>query len=466
MKRIFTTPDSIRNFSGRRQFPRQQARQQKGSIMLLTVVTIMGMIGTLALAIDLGFLFSSRTQLQNGVNAATLAAGAGLRLAIEDDPGAPQQAELAKALAVRYGALNQLRRFSDPDPKSNDPNRNDIVIDPGNVIVDTATPNDIPTVRVRAIVPIPTIFAGIFGLDSVDLGARAKASLLPVDGGTGTIGTAGDRRGGCWRPLFLPDTFYDSANMVKIVGDNTLGSPRLPNQPGDYYRSRFAAGARDTFPFVDPVSISGFVTGLRDTQLRVEVGQQTIMGQGAGVGEDLVTFRRDYYFIANFSALPSVKINDRTVYDQASFGYCGEIRVGDEIPVFPINNPAKRDEARRGLLEMHEHTLNGDRIELTEETMFRYVKSAGFPVENSHGAIIPVLLYDPMLANNLNGVTRLRVTNIGLFFLKEVTVDGDLKGYFVREILAGGTPIESANLGSESANFKRRWLPMSVQLLN
>jgi len=446
MKRIRALPDPTRDFSRRRQFQ----RQQRGAIMLLLTVVILGLIGMMALSIDLGFLFSRSALLQNGINAAALAAGAGLRVTVEADPGAPEQKNIALAFARRYAGENQ----------------SDIDIEPEDVIIDVV--NDLPTVQVKTSTPAPMFFAGLFGFDSIDMNATATASLLPVDGGTGTIGTTGVRHGGCWRPLFLPDTFYDSSNRAQIVGDNTFGTTRLPNQPGDYYHSRFAAGARNTFPFVDPVAgAPSLVTGLRDTQLSAEATQgQTIMGYGAGSGEDPITFRRDFYFIANFSGLPSVKVNDRTVRDQASFGYCGKIRVGDEIPVYPINNPVRRDEARLGLLDLQANTINGDRIEVVEESMFRYVKSASYPVPNTHGAIIPVLFYDPMLANNVNGITTLRVTNIGLFFLKEITVDSDLKGYFVREIIAGGTPIDPINLDNRNDDsFRRRWLPMSVQLL-
>ena len=41
-------------------------------------------------------------------------------------------------------------------------------------------------------------------------------------------------------------------------------------------------------------------------------------------------------------------------------------------------------------------------------------------------------------------VAQLKITNIGLFFLEEVRDDGTLRGFFVREIISGGTPIEPA----------------------
>jgi hypothetical protein len=112
----------------------------------------------------------------------------------------------------------------------------------------------------------------------------------------------------------------------------------------------------------------------------------------------------------------------------------------------------------------------GDFIEPDPERLFRYVQSAGYRVPNTHPLILPVLLYNPMIWRieaDGEAATELVVTNFGLFFLKEVTLQGDLVGYFVREIIAGGIPIAPGNMSGDSASpeFKRRYLPMSVQLI-
>lgn len=453
MNRIFTRPGSIRNF---------YRRQQKGSIMVLTTLLIMGMIGMLALAIDLGFLFSARNQLQNGIDAATLAAGAGLRVTMEDDPAAPQQKLLAQQLAIQYAGYNQVRTKSDPDPNGNQPNENNIQLDKiGKVTVDTS--GDLPRAQVDAVLKTPLLFAGIFGFNSIDMGATAKASLLPVDGGNGTIGAGTAIGGGCWRPLFVPDTFFDINNVPLRVGAVISGIPRVPSQDGDYYRSRFAAGARNTYPFVDSITgVGSSVTSLRDTQLKADIGVKTIMG------EDIV-LDPNYYFIADFSALPRATFDVLSVGDLANFGYCGKIRVGDNIPVYPIKDLAKKDEVRTGLLALQYRTIGVDSIDVTAEALFRYVTSSSYPGPNTHGAIIPVLFYNPIIWKDpgaVDATTTLTVTNIGLFFMRNVRPTGELEGYFVREIISGGTPIDATNMTSDSdPSFKRSWLPMSVQLL-
>jgi Flp pilus assembly protein TadG len=456
MKRIFASSNS-----GRR-----QPNHQRGSIMVLTSVTIMGMIGLLALSIDLGFLFSVKTQFENGVNAGALAGGAGLRVAIEPDPTAPQQTLVVQSLAVQYAGLNRVNRYPgviDTTPGQDGGEElnpaNQLNINPADVTVVTNT--DIPQVKITTTLEAPLFFAGIFGFNNMNIGNTTVASLLPVDGGTGTI-IGGAKGAGCWRPLFLPDTFYDSSYQPIRVGTDVGGIPRMPNQSGDYYRSRFAAGSRNLFPFVDSVSGTGAeVTGIRDTQLQNEIGTKTIMGQ-------YITLDHNYFFVPNLSGLPPVTSDAYTTQDFANFGYCGKIRIGDEIPVYAFDNLSVRDEVRLGLIALKSRTLDGDFLDANLETQFRYVKSASYPVPNSHGAIIPILFYNPIPWRDpatAKSATILKVTNFGLFFMKDVLSNGDISGFFVREIISGGTPIASTNMETDSAGFKRHWLPMSVQLL-
>lgn len=456
MKGIFTSHNPVRNST---------RRQQRGTIMALTSVLILGMIGMLALAVDLGFLFSARNQFQNGIDAASLAAGTALRVTIEAEAAATEQTRIAQELAVQFAGFNQVRRYGDPDPNSNQPNANNIVLAAGDVTVDTG--GDLPRVRINTALQTPLLFAGIFGLNSINMGAASTASLLPVDGGTGAMGSGTSLGGGCWRPLFLPDTFYDSSLRPVVVGTDVGGEPRLPNQSGDYYRSRFAAGARNGFPFIDALGSPGVsVTSLRDTPLQSEMGTKTIMGQE-------VTFSHNYFFIANLSGLPRVTFDVLSAGDTANFGYCGQIRVGDDIPVYPLTDAVVYDQVRNGLLALKLRTFDSDPNDPGAEAQFRYVKSASSPGPNTHGAIIAVLFYNPMVWKDAAGAgstTSLKVTNFGLFFLKDVKPNGDISGFFVREIIAGGTPIEatniSADVGSEPIwSFRQRWLPMSVQLL-
>ena len=436
-----------------------RARHQRGAIMVLTAVMISGLLGIMALSIDLGFVFSMRTQYQNGIDAAALGAGSALRTTIEDDPTAPKQLALAKAQAIQFASFNEVRRYADPADSSL-PNANSIVIADSAVTVNTS--GDLPTVTVDSRIEVPTLFAGIVGFYNMQVGARATASVFPVDGGTGAMGSGTATGGGCWRPIMLPDTFYDSSLVPHYLYENLgEGIFREPNQTGDYYRSRFAAGARRTAPFVDlrrAIGPSETVTGLRDTQQVSDIGTRTIMGQN-------VKFRWDSYFVADFSGFPRTTFDALGVSEWANFGYCGQIRIGDEIPVYPRSDPVRAEQVRSGLIALLSRTIDFDPPFPIEEGMYHYVTSNSFPGPNTHSAIIPVLFYNPFQYQE--NPTRLRVTNIGLFLLKQVDADGGLSGYFVREIIGGGTPISSTNFqGDSGESFKKTWLPMSVQLLN
>ena len=420
---------------------------------MLTVIVITGLIGILALSVDVGFIFSFRTQYQNGIEAAALAGASGLRVAIEDGGSMPQQEGIVKELAVRYAGLNQVRRYSEAS-------RNFIELNPGNVKVDIDDQDQrFPTVTVNSTLNAPTFFGGAFGFNGINVNAASTASLFPVDGGTGTIGA-------CWRPIFLPDSFYDQNGRVHYVGDETRAPLSRKPGDGDYYRSRFAIGARLIGPFIDGAANSQSpVTGLRDTEDQLEIGQRTIMGLD-------LSFRRDSYFVADFSNLPRASIAAITTQNLGENGHCGQIgvydpldpnNVGNELPVYQPTNDQAYNDLRRGLENLR--ARNQDSIDDGLRLSYRYIKSNNYQDPNSHGLIIPVLLFDPFLAGTNPG--RLRVTNIGLFFLDRVTPEGTLQGFFVREIMSGGTAIARDNfsLVDQANAFRRRWLPMSVRLL-
>ncbi|MBL8172043.1 MAG: hypothetical protein JNJ50_28050 [Acidobacteria bacterium] len=456
MKRIFAKLALSQNAARALTRPR---RRQRGTIMLLTAVLMTSMIGMLALSIDLGFTFSARGQLQNGIDAAALAGAAGLRATIESGGGsAPHQTGVVQQMAIQFASFNSVRRYTEPDPEAGLPSPNTINITNGDV--ELQTNGDLPRVKVVGRVPVPAVFAGVFGLSTFNISATATASLFPVDGGTGTLGQGTSIGGGCWRPLMLPDTFFDSAENVTVVSVAEDGSIRKPDQSGDYYRSRFAAGARSAYPFVDSVTgVGSWVTGLRDTQDQSEIGLRTIMGMP-------VTFKREVYRVADLGALPRVTFDQLSVDQLARFGYCGQVRVGDRIQVFDRTDFAAYDKLRSGLQNLKYFTLDNDAIDSSLLSIYHYVKSASYPGVNTHGAILPVLFFNPLELTRNEGATELVVTNFGLFFMQDIQNDGTIRGVFVREVIAGGTPINTANFANDSNfSFRKTWLPMSVQLL-
>src|SRR5262249_39021659 len=148
---------------------------EHGTVMLLTAVVLVAMLGMLALSIDLGFLYSARTQLQNGLDAAALAGAINLRTTIEaSSVAAPARDQLVKDAATQFAFANKVRRYTEKDPQEDpDDPINKIKLNDGEVTVeDLAGVKDIKIspvpdtqlVRVHHTVEVPMFFAGLFGL--------------------------------------------------------------------------------------------------------------------------------------------------------------------------------------------------------------------------------------------------------------------------------------------------------------
>ena len=74
-------------------------RRERGTIILLAAVTIVVIVGMLALAVDLGYLMSGKGQLQNALDATALAAVQGPHAAIEPPGIHIQQSTLVRSIA-------------------------------------------------------------------------------------------------------------------------------------------------------------------------------------------------------------------------------------------------------------------------------------------------------------------------------------------------------------------------------
>lgn len=419
---------------------------QRGTVMLLTVVVLIAMLGMLALAIDLGFLLSARTQVQNAMDSAALAGAVNLRTTIEQGINpAPERDRLVKDAAKRFAGFNQVNVSSNVEA-------NKVELNDGDISIDRVTGLDeTQQVVVRTTKSVPLFFGELFGFASINVSAGAIASIAPVDGGTGGLSQ-------CWRPLLLPDTFFDASNNVHWIGDDTHPTAPKP-EVGDYYRSRFAVGNRNNLPFVDTRGgDGGWVTGLRDAQVMDDLTQnKTVMGTA-------VKFALSGYFIPNFTDLPRTTFDVLPLLFQASRGFCGRLRVGDEVSVYSPANAQAYTDVARGLQQVI--LENADEPNASEKALYRYITTRDYQ-PNTHPRIIPVLFFNPFELLNRDSVTRVRITNIGLMYLERVDATGEnLTGFFVRETLADGTAIERGNLSSDSfPRFRRSWLPSAPRLV-
>ena len=435
-------------------------REERGSVLLITSVTVLVLIGMVALSIDLGYVLSGRGQLKNGIDSAALAGAAGLRSAIEA-PGVHTEKveENIKPLAIQLAAENEVRRFAPvetPDrvtyPDGLKPNpANKIQLSRNDIqhIANTEPPQVVVTHSLKD--GMGTIFADIFGFSSIGLSAAATASLVPVEGGAGMIS-------GCWRPLLLPDTYFDQFNDVWVIGNGAEGqrpSPAFPTT-GDYYRSRFAGSAYSGSPYVEAVTGSTpreLITSLRDAKdtsfLKVNNGKNLI-GQR-------VAFAPGSYRVIDF-ANSAEKVPGGLESDPNYLirnGFCRTFKVGDLVTVYPFAEGSPLYQTFYTTLS--DFASNNDIL----RSCSYCVKSSNYSAPNTHPRIIPVLLCSPfeMVDQTRKTQTQYRVTNFGAFFL-ESAVGGVLKGYFVREIVVGGVPLAAGNNVADSS-----LLPASVRLV-
>ncbi len=440
----------------------KQRAAERGTILLMATVTILVVVGMLALSVDVGYLMNGRGQMQNIVDASALAGAQGLRTAIEPAGPPTQQNQIVRKLAKDFALFNPMRRADGVSGLVLDDIK-DIRIE---------YPTDYPIQPARVIVKhrtaLPTIFGNVFGIPSMDVSAVAIASTSVADGGTGFVS-------GCWRPILIPDTFYDLNDDPWAVSgpanfSDGTSSPSRPGTPeasqsGDYYVSRFASfnaesTRNQTTNFRQSVTTGtpvGAATGIRDAH---NLGELKVSGGKNLIGQR-IRLRKDDWRIVNFERSEITGDFPTNPIEQINRGCCAQIRVGQLVQVLTpdIENSGIY------LNFIHQLQLYFDSFAATGDLMtnagnqYKFAQTQNYPTPNANPRVIPVLMCSPIQFASRN-TPQFYVTNIGAFFLEQVGTDGSITGAFVREMVAGGTPLEPQN---EVPNMAL--LPVSVHLV-
>jgi hypothetical protein len=148
--------------------------------VLLVAIGMTAMLSVVALAVDLGMLFTARGEAQRVADAAALAGAAGF---IEEPMNPePRARELALEFAVQNSVRDEFMVLQDED-----------------VVVDLGARRVSVTVRRAADRgnAVGTWFARVFGVDEVDVGATATAEAAPAGAAT------------CLMPFTIPDAWDD-----------------------------------------------------------------------------------------------------------------------------------------------------------------------------------------------------------------------------------------------------------------
>ncbi len=155
-----------------------ERKNQQGYVLVTTAVAIFALLGFVALAIDVGYLYSKRTNYQRAADAAALAGA----FTYVVDTASPQPATAiaqAQAIAASNPAMGA-------------------AITAGQVTVTPGTlPNGAHLITVNIAASSPTFFAALF-TPNVAINVTATAEAGPTTGGT------------CVKPWFIPNTFLAS----------------------------------------------------------------------------------------------------------------------------------------------------------------------------------------------------------------------------------------------------------------
>ena len=204
-------------------------RNQRGSVLVLTVFAIVGLVGVAALAVDLGMLFTARSEAQRAAEAGAHA-GAGVLL------NAPFDVPGARAQARTFAERNFVRGAG-------------VELEDADIEVNLA--EQLVRVRVNRIGargnPVATFFARVFGVNTVDVGAVAAAQSWPGGGVS------------CMLPFAMPDRWSEGP-APQMIPPTT--ADRFGNDPDDFFTPWDPGGGDGQF-------FTGYGPADRGTEIRI-----------------------------------------------------------------------------------------------------------------------------------------------------------------------------------------------------
>lgn len=178
--------------------------RDEGSTVVMVAISMVALLGTAALAVDVGMLMNARTEAQRVADLAALA-GAGV-LATQKSA-----ATLAEQEAISYASQNNV-------------NGTGAVLQSQDIDVDL--PNSLVRVRVERSTtrgnPVSTFFAQALGIASVDVGAEGAAQVFGATGAS------------CLLPVALPDRWanFGSAEWDPAAEGDAYVPPGQPGYTG------------------------------------------------------------------------------------------------------------------------------------------------------------------------------------------------------------------------------------------
>lgn len=227
---------------------------ESGATLVLVAVMIVALLAVGAIAVDIGMLYTARTSAQHAADSAALAGAAEFLQPCNAVAGTPAPPGCGTVRSVTLAAQNAAIAIASRNAIFGTP----VVVAAADVNVDEANRRVTVTVRRAGAGGVTTFFARVFGVDSVDVLARARAEASA----TGTASR-------CIKPIYLPNTIlsdkdpaaacsstpkevvFDSTNHMTDWAKSKLGSlmsirPTKPPGalvPSQFYSLDFGSGA-------------------------------------------------------------------------------------------------------------------------------------------------------------------------------------------------------------------------------
>jgi hypothetical protein len=164
--------------------------QNKGVIATIVAVSLVGLLGFVALVIDLGFALVTRNQLQNIADSAALAGARQLGTVYEELSSAARLGYVLSG-ADKAAIVSVVREMGEKNFAAGTAigiNTADIVIGKWNTATRQLTPTSVTPDAVRVVTrrdeqangPLSTFFAGIVGTERLNVVAQATAALTGI----------------------------------------------------------------------------------------------------------------------------------------------------------------------------------------------------------------------------------------------------------------------------------------------
>lgn len=218
----------------KRRKTRSSLDSEKGSVLLIVAASMVLLLAISAFAIDLASFYLARAQAQRTADAAALGGASAFVssgcTAEGCSAGGPQET-LARQQAEAVAAQNDI----DGHPAK---------IQSNNITFTYPTPQE-PQITVIAGRAVPTFFARIFGIKTMNVSAKATAEAYNPSGGGSPIGVT------CLKPFLVP-------NCSPVIGPHGVNHNCADSNKG-YFFYPGIPGAKETLENPEPYSQGGVI---------------------------------------------------------------------------------------------------------------------------------------------------------------------------------------------------------------